>query len=52
MGFGGDGDWSAFKSVGEAQNWRVGMYKTLRGLNSREELTNEAKEAELEVSRG
>lgn len=45
-------DWSVFKSVGETQSWRVGMYKTLRGLNSREELRNEAKEAELEASRG
>lgn len=45
-------DWSAFKSVGEVQNWRVGMYKTLRGLNSREELRNEVKEADLEASKG
>ena len=38
--------------MGEPQNWRMGMYKTLRELNSKEELRNEANEAELEANRG
>ena len=38
--------------MGELQDWKKGIYKTIEKLNSKKEQRNEANEAEAEVNIG